>query len=123
MARAQTATRRRAAGVDLDDAAFRAALPRALERITVRSEADLQRLGIRVQNEARRLAAVDTGRLRSSIQHVPGRDARGPYVDVGTNVQYAPFVEYGTIHSAPQPFMRPALLLAASWWAELAAAR
>lgn len=123
MARAQTAARRQAAGVDYDDRAFRKALPRALRQIEVRSEGDLLRLGLRVQNEARRLAAVDTGRMRSSVQAVPGRDGRGPYVDVGTNVQYAPFVEYGTIRSAPQPFMRPALLLAASWWAEMAGAR
>jgi HK97 gp10 family phage protein len=123
MARAQTAARRSAAGVDLDDAAFRAALPRALKAIELRSEGDLIRLGIRVQNEARRLAAVDTGRMRSSVQHVPGRDSRGPFVDVGTNVEYAPYVEYGTVHSPAQPFMRPALLLAASWWAEMAGAR
>lgn len=117
--RAKTAARREAAGVDLDDAAFRRALPGALAQIKLRSEGDLQRLGIIVQNEARKLAPVDTGRLRASIQHVMGRDGRGPYVDVGTNVEYAPHVEYGTQNSAAQPFMRPALLLAARQWSAL----
>lgn len=115
-----TGAARRAAGVDLDDAAFRAALPVALAAIRLRTEADLSRLGLIVQNEARKLCPVDTGRLRSSIQHQPGRDARGPYVDVGTNVEYAPFVEYGTSRTWAQPYMRPALLLASRRWVELA---
>lgn len=84
----------------------------------IKSAAELQRVAIKVQNAARELAAVDTGRLRSSIQHTPGTDANGPYVDVGTNVTYAPHVEYGTQRSAAQPFMRPALLLAGKWWVE-----
>lgn len=121
--RAGTAARRQAAGVDMDDAAYRRALPRAVQRIQLDTAADLQRLAIRVQNEARRLAPVDTGRLRSSLQHVMGEDSTGPWADVGTNVVYAPHVEYGTSVSPAQPFMRPALLLAAAWWSELAAAR
>ncbi len=50
--------------------------------------------------------AVDTGRLRQSIAVV--RVADGHY-KVGTNVQYAPFLEFGTRRMAPRPFMRPAL--------------
>jgi HK97 gp10 family phage protein len=109
--------------VIIDDAAFRRALPAAMDRVVLRTVADLSRLGLMVQNEARLRCRVDTGRLRSSIQHTPGRDARGPYVDVGTNVEYATFVEYGTSRMAPQPYMRPALLAAAGAWAELARAR
>lgn len=109
---------RAAAGVDLDDAAFRKGLAQWWRRMEIKSEAELQRVAIRVQNEARKLCPVDTGRLRSSIQHTPGTDAQGPYVDVGTNVEYGPHVEYGTQHSAAQPFMRPALLLAGRWWVE-----
>lgn len=100
----------------LDDKAFRAALERELRGIGARTEQDLIRLGIRVQNQARKYCPVDTGRLRSSIQHVPGRDARGVYVDVGTNVEYAPHVEFGTQRQAAQPYLRPALLDAVSWW-------
>lgn len=50
--------------------------------------------------------AVDTGRLRQSIgvQKV----AQGHY-RVGTNVQYAPLLEFGTRKMAARPFMRPAL--------------
>jgi HK97 gp10 family phage protein len=53
--------------------------------------------------------AVDTGRLRSSITFVPGADARGPYVDVGTNVEYAPYLEFGTRKMASRPFFRTAV--------------
>lgn len=111
--RSRTAAKRGAASVDLDDAAFVKGLRDAVQRIELRCAADLQRLGIKVQNEARRLAPVDTGRLRASIIAVDGTDSRGPFVKVGTNVAYAPFVEYGTSKSPAQPYMRPALLLAA----------
>lgn len=111
------------ATVTYDDRAFRRALPRVFRQIELRTAADLQRLALRVQLEARRLAPVDTGRLRASIQHVMGADDRGPYADVGTNVQYAPHVEYGTVHMAAQPFLRPALLNAATWWSQIARER
>lgn len=111
------------AWVDYDDRAWKRALRRTIDRVELRTVADLQRLAIRVQNDARTMVPVDTGRLRASIQHVMGEDARGPYADVGTNVQYAPFVEYGTQRQAAQPYMRPALLYAGEWWAQMARER
>ena len=105
-----TSARRQAAGLDLDDRAFLAGLRSAADRMKVRSERHLLSLGYQVQGAARRFAPVDTGRLRSSILVVPGRDSRGYYVEVGTRVAYAPYVEYGTRHSGAQPFLRPALL-------------
>lgn len=110
--RARTSAKRKAASVDLDTAAFAKGLQAAVKQMELTCEADLSRLGIKVQNEARRLAPVDTGRLRASIIAVDGRDERGPFVKIGTNVAYAPFVEYGTSRSAAQPYLRPALLLA-----------
>lgn len=103
-----------------DDDAWVKALPKALERIVLRSTADLWRLAIAVTNNAKQLAPVDTGRLRASIAWVRGEDARGPYAEIGTNVEYAPHVEYGTQHMAAQPFMRPALLYAAHEWQAMA---
>jgi phage gpG-like protein len=38
---------------------------------------------------------VKTGRLRDSIAHAPGKDAEY----IGTNVEYAPYVEMGSIHN------------------------
>lgn len=53
--------------------------------------------------------AVDTGRLRASYTWRTGTDARGPYVEVGTNVLYAPMLEYGTRRMMPRPALRPAI--------------
>lgn len=97
-----------------DDRAFRAGLARAMRRIELSTEKDLARFGIRVQNEARQRCPVDTGRLRASIQTSGVQhDGRGAYIEVGTNVGYAGFVEFGTRYMRAQPYMRPALLAAA----------
>lgn len=70
---------------------------------------DLARRAIRVERQAKHLCPVDTGRLRASITWAMESDARGLLAIVGTNVVYAPFVEFGTSRMAAQPFLRPAL--------------
>ncbi len=82
---------------------------------------NLVRRGIRVEAAAKRIATgappgapghgpgVRTGRLRASITWRPGHDSFSPYVDVGSAVFYAPFVELGTSRMAARPFLRPAL--------------
>lgn len=56
--------------------------------------------------------AVRTGRLRSSISWRVLADASGVYADIGTNVEYAAYVELGTERMAPRPYLRPALAAA-----------
>lgn len=51
-------------------------------------------------------APVDTGRLRASLAY----EVTGDAAFVGTNVEYAPHVEYGTVKMEAQPYLRPALL-------------
>lgn len=112
------AGQRRRADVDLDvlnSKEWAAGLQRAVRGLEHDSEDALTRTAIRVVNAARELCPVDTGRLRSSVTFVPGRDGIGFYVDVGTNVAYAPFVEFGTSTSPAQPFLRPALAEAAGY--------
>lgn len=70
---------------------------------------EVARRTIRVESGAKRLCPVDTGRLRASITHTVGRDGQGIVGTVGTNVTYAVFVELGTRHMAPRPYLRPAL--------------
>lgn len=77
---------------------------------------DLLRRGLLVQAAAKNFATgvgggphVRTGRLRSSIATVPGEDSVSVYVDIGSDVSYAAFVELGTRHMRARPYLRPAL--------------
>lgn len=76
---------------------------------------DLVRRGIAVERSAKQHATgrpgpnVITGRLRSSIAWRIGHDWHGVFVDVGTAVEYAPYVELGTSRSPAYPFLRPAM--------------
>ena len=54
------------------------------------------RATIAIQNRARQNAPVDTGRLRSSIGTRVDSGNPPAWGEVGTNVQYAPYMEYGT---------------------------
>lgn len=49
---------------------------------------------------------VDTGRLRNSITH--DIEDKNTAV-IGTNVKYAPYVEFGTSKSQPYPYLKPAV--------------
>ena len=49
---------------------------------------------------------VGTGNLQNSITHEPENERT---MVVGTNVEYAPFVELGTRKMRAQPYLRPAL--------------
>lgn len=66
-----------------------------------------------VEADAKKLAPVDTGRLRASITHQIKEDLfRGVFAKVGTNVKYAIHVEFGSganYAKNRQPFLYPAL--------------
>ncbi len=88
-------------------------------------------IGLIVQGFAKNLAPVTTGRLRSSITTSswdgqatqpegrgaePGDKISKPNTKyetfVGTPVFYGPYIEYGTVRSRAQAFLRPALDMA-----------
>lgn len=82
---------------------------------------DLVKRAVRVESSAKQYATgtgggpnVRTGRLRASITYQIGNDNQSPYVDIGTNVEYAIFVEEGTSRMHARPFLRPALEAARS---------
>lgn len=54
----------------------------------------LEKCGLTAEEYAKRMAPVDTGNLRNSITHQVDNDESAVYI--GTNVEYAPYVELGT---------------------------
>lgn len=109
-----------------DKAILAAVMQRVIDKLDV--------AGKFVEDSAKLLVAVDTGNLRGSITHKV--DELELSCRIGTNVEYAPYLEFGTGEFAeggngrkggwfftddkgekhftygnkPQPFLRPALL-------------
>ena len=81
----------------------REAIANAIDRALV---AALEEVGLVAEGYAKRACPVDTGRLRNSITHIV--DEGTSHVIIGTNVEYAPYVELGTRRQKPQPFLKPA---------------
>jgi hypothetical protein len=84
-------------------------------------------IGLFVEGQAKLLAPVKVGRLKGSINTYSGTgqetnpieaqdkiDKPNEILDthVGTKLEYAPYVEYGTVRSEAQAFLRPALDIA-----------
>jgi len=84
-------------------------------------------IGLDVEGTAKRLCPVDTGRLLGSIMVKSGlgmvdapengeKQIQAPTdafeTFVGSSVDYAAYMEYGTIKTSAQPYLRPALDLA-----------
>jgi len=64
----------------------------------------IQGAGIDTEAMAKQSCPVDTGRLRASIKYTPGILS----CTVGTNVNYGPYVEFGTRRMAARAFLYPA---------------
>jgi HK97 gp10 family phage protein len=61
-------------------------------------------IGLTAERYAVEACPKDTGRLANSITHkVSGNEAI-----IGTNVEYASYVELGTSRQTAQPYLRPA---------------
>ena len=60
----------------------------ALEKAKKRG---LEAIGLVAEGHAKKITPVDTGRLRNSISHATDDEA----AYIGTNVEYAPYVELG----------------------------
>lgn len=84
--------------IESNAAEIKAAKDAAIERA-------LEAIGLQAEGNVAMLAPVDTGRLRGSITH----EVEGDTVYIGTNVEYAPYVEYGTSKTKAQPFLKPGI--------------
>ena len=68
---------------------------------------NLRLAALLVERTAKQIVPVLTGALKRSITHepvVPKREVR-----VGSNLEYAPFIELGTSKMRAQPYLRPAM--------------
>lgn len=74
---------------------------------------ELQRRVLKVHAAAVQNCPVDTGRLRSSIRWSMGTDSQGLVGLVGSDVEYAGYINDGTWKMSARPFLTNALLEAA----------
>lgn len=77
----------------------------ALQAMDQAKSRALEIIGGKAESYAKKECPVDTGRLRNSITHQ--RYDENTEV-IGSNVEYAPYVELGTHKQAAKPFLRPA---------------
>lgn len=67
----------------------------------------LTECGLVAEGYAKLMCPVDTGNLRNSITTNVVMAEKACYV--GTNVEYAPYVELGTYKQSAQPYLKPAI--------------
>ena len=77
----------------------------ALSEMAQKKAIALEIIGGKAESYAKKACPVDTGRLRNSITHA--QESEDTEV-IGTNVEYAPYVELGTSRMSARPFLRPA---------------
>lgn len=69
--------------------------------------AALEAIAVQAEGYAVALCPVDTSRLKNSISHAVEVADECAYI--GTNVEYAAYVEFGTSKAAAQPYLKPAI--------------
>ena len=86
---------------------FTTNLSTALRGTEAAARRALEIIGGMAETYAKETVPVDTGRLKNSITHEVEGDGRA--VVIGSNVEYAPFVELGTVKMSARPYLRPAV--------------
>lgn len=85
---------------------------RALMRVNEQARAacaeEVKLAALAVETTAKTLAPVDTGRLRASIAADTSQADTALTATVGTNVEYARWVEHGSRRMRARPFLFPA---------------
>ena len=82
-------------------------IDKAIKEMEQASEKALEIVGLKAEKYAKALCPVGTpestgkkgyrgGTLRNSITHSVGKEGENQYVEIGSNVEYAPYVELGT---------------------------
>lgn len=82
---------------------FQSNHPEVLAKVEAACVKSLTEAGKLIETRAKLLCPVDTGNLRKSITS----EVKDLTAEIGTNVDYAPYVEFGTRRSKAQPYLRP----------------
>lgn len=84
-------------------------LGKAGPRTRDRTKLVIKKVALDIEANAKQIAPVDTGNLKSSIGHSDLRllSVNHMVVDVGPTANYGQYVELGTSRQAPQAFMGP----------------
>lgn len=90
------------------DKELRAKLQQLARESRPKAMAALQVGALDIRNRAAENAPAKTGTLRRSITEQPAPGDELAY-DIGTDLEYAPYVELGTMHMPPRAFLRGAL--------------
>lgn len=95
--------------VDLkvDSAEFLDSLDAYNEFVSTQLKNTLKTCALGIERDAKKNCPVDTGRLRGSIS-TDLSQINSYEASVGTNVEYAVHVEYGTHKQSAKPYLRPA---------------
>ena len=88
------------------DVVFESHLGELLDALPEQIEAALTAIGMVAETYAKEECPVDTGRLRNSITHEVDMNEQAAII--GSNVEYAAYVELGTSRQKAQPYLRPA---------------
>ena len=75
------------------------------KQIMAKARLKLETAAIVVENQAKKLCPIKTSNLVNSIEHKTGETV----AIIGSAVEYAPHVEYGTRFQAAQSFLRAGL--------------
>lgn len=89
-------------GVDIQ---FTDNADKALEELQRKVDMALTAIGATAEGHAKDYCPVDTGRLRNSISNTHDEDS----AYIGTNVEYAAYVELGTSRRGAKPYLKPAV--------------
>lgn len=80
--------------------------PKIIRGMKPRAAVIVAKAALDIQAGAQRRAPVDTGTLKASIQ---AKRISATHWEVWVGVDYGIYLEYGTVHMAAQPYLRPAV--------------
>lgn len=89
--------------------ALKKVLKEKIEKVNGNVEKAVVKATLKVEADAKKKVPIDTGRLRSSISNKIEKIRDEITGKVGTNVVYAPYIEFGTGRMRPKPYLYPAL--------------